>query len=165
MIELKPFIQTDDSRCGPATLKIVLDYYGISATEDELCIKCRHSYQNGCKNDDMEKVLESYGLKTYSKVNATIKDIEYWIEKRIPVIVDWFSTGVTVQDKDCADGHASIVVDIDDTHIYILDPEHGKIRKILQKDFMRVWFDWEDTNEIQPWTKMNIRYMLVAMPE
>ena len=161
-IKIKPFIQTDDSRCGPATLHMILDYYGITVTEDELAVLCNHSYQIGCTNSDMERVLKQYGLITLSKQNSSISDLKFWIDKDIPVIVDWFTTGVKPEDNDAPDGHASIVVGVDDTHVQILDPEHGKVRNFTHKDFMRVWFDWEGSNQIDSATKVNLRYMLVA---
>ena len=41
-IKIKPFIQSDDSRCGPATLKMILNYYGYDVSEDTLAFaeKC-----------------------------------------------------------------------------------------------------------------------------
>lgn len=161
-IDIEPFVQTDDSRCGPATLKMVLNYYGIKASEDELAKECNHTYKNGCKNSDMERVLNSYGFDVESKENGTIEEIKEWVDEGIPVIVDWFTGGVNPKNEDVPNGHSSIVVGVDETHIRILDPEHGEIRNLKHEEFMRVWFDWEGTNEIQPWTKMNIRYMLVA---
>lgn len=161
-INIEPFVQTDDSRCGPATLKMILSYHGIHESEDILAMKCGHTYQYGCTNSDMERVLKQYGFRTYSKTNATLHDIRYWIDKDIPIIVDWFTTGVNPNSNDVADGHASIVVGIDDYNIQILDPENGRIRNLNHNDFLKVWFDWEGSNQIEDSSKMNIRYMLVA---
>ena len=37
MLKIKPFQETlHADMCGPASLKIVLDYYGVSKTEKEL---------------------------------------------------------------------------------------------------------------------------------
>ena len=165
MIKIKPFVQTDDSRCGPATLKMILDFYGIDSSEDELCIKCNHTYELGCTNDDMENVLQSYGFKTISKNYSTIDELNNWIRKEIPVIIDWFSHPNEPNDVYCSNGHSSIVVDIDDKFIYILDPEIGKIRKFLHDEFLRVWFDWETSDTIDETDNLNIRYMLVVIKE
>ena len=162
-IKIKPFIQSDDSRCGPATLKMILNYYGYDVSEDTLALRCGHTYQQGCTNSDMEKVLKSYGFETFSKTNGTIEDLKYWISKGIPVIIDWFTTGVNPTNEDGPDGHASIVVGVTETHIQILDPEHGEVRNMKHNDFMRVWFDWEGSNQIESNTKMNLRYFLVAI--
>ena len=40
------------------------------------------------------------------------------------------------------DGHLSVVVGLDGEHIYLQDPEIGKLRKIARSDFMKVWFDF-----------------------
>jgi predicted double-glycine peptidase len=37
MLEVKPFQETlHEGMCGPASLKIVLDYFGVNKTENEL---------------------------------------------------------------------------------------------------------------------------------
>lgn len=159
-IKINPFVQTDDSRCGPAVVKMVLDYYGIDATEDDLCPKLQHTYDLGCKNSDIERVFKEYGLKVHPKENGTIEDLKYWIDKKVPVIVDWLTPGVERDDMFMPNGHASIVIGVNKDNIKLLDPEHGKVRTIPHKEFMRVWFDWEKTEEIGPDTKMVLRYML-----
>lgn len=159
-VELKPFVQTDDSRCGPAVVKMVLDYYGIETTEDELCKKLKHTYEQGCKNSDMEQLFLEYGLNIHPKENGTIRDLKTWTDRKVPVIVDWLTPGVERNDMFMPNGHASIVVGVDETNVKLMDPEHGGVRTIPHKEFMRVWFDWEDTEEIYPETKMVLRYML-----
>lgn len=64
-------------------------------------------------------------------------------QKSVPVIVNWFTRGrADYESSEVADGHYSVVVGLDDTHIYIQDPEIGDMRKIERDDFLRVWFDF-----------------------
>ena len=93
-IKIKPFIQTDDSRCGPATLHMILDYYGITVTEDELAVLCNHSYQIGCTNSDMERVLKQYGLITLSKQNSSIKN---WWKRLLSVLLNCINRKMTLK--------------------------------------------------------------------
>ena len=66
-----------------------------------------------------------------------------WLEKGVPVIVDWFTRGrKDYGDSDVADGHYSVVMGLDDKYIYLQDPEIGKMRKLDREDFMTVWFDF-----------------------
>lgn len=61
----------------------------------------------------------------------------------MPVIVDWFTRGrQDYTDSEVADGHYSVVIGLDDEHIYLQDPEIGGERKIKRDDFMKVWFDF-----------------------
>ena len=67
------------------------------------------------------------------------------VERNIPLIVDWFTIGRDDYDEDIrsADGHYSVVCGIDDTHIFLQDPEICAKRMMKREVFDRVWFDFE----------------------
>ena len=97
----------------------------------------------GWNDKDIKKVAEKLGFKVEIKNNSSFKDIEKWLKKGAPVIVDWFTRGRNdYPESETADGHYSVVCGLDDKFIYLQDPEIGKIRKIKRDDFMRVWFDF-----------------------
>ena len=124
LLKVKPFQETlQADMCGPASLKIVLDYYGIEKLEKELAKLCKIKKGLGWNDKDIKKVAEKLGFKVEIKNNSSFKDIEKWLKKGAPVIVDWFTRGRN-------------------EFIYVQDPEIGKIRKIKRDDFMRVWFDF-----------------------
>lgn len=146
MLQVPAFKQSDDSRCGPASIKMVLAYYGINVPEDELCIRCEHTYELGCDDYGMKRAIESYGLSCEIFNDQTIEDLKYWVDRGIPTIVDWFTPGVDPKPGDMPNGHSSVVVDVTPTHVKLLDPENGKYRDILHTDFLRVWLDWRGRN-------------------
>ena len=42
LLDVKPFQETlNADMCGPASLKIVLEYYGVNKSEDELAQLCK----------------------------------------------------------------------------------------------------------------------------
>src|SRR3989344_8651675 len=130
--------------CGPASLKIVLEYYGINKSEDELSQLCKFKKGLGVDDKGIKSATEKLGLKAVIKNNSSFKDIEKWLKKEVPVIVDWFTRGRTdYRDSSVADGHYSVVMGLDDSFIYLQDPELGTMRKIKRDDFMRVWFDFK----------------------
>lgn len=162
MINIKPFKQTDDSRCGPACVKMILDFYGIKdkygldISEDIICRECNWSYELGCTNDDIVKALRSYDIRCEAFTNSTLEDLQRWVSSGYPVIVDWLSPGAgpsVMSDNqyggEMPNGHSSIVVDIDDKDIYLADPEVGALRYIPRDEFLRVWFDWEQDPYLQ----------------
>lgn len=165
LLPVPPFKQTDDSRCGPASIKMVLGYYGIEATEAELCERCGWTYDLGCTNSKMVKAIRSYGLNCVLYDNSAIGDISEWLRAGLPVIVDWFSPGIRPGLGDMPDGHSSVVVGIDETFIYLLDPEIGDVRTIRREEFMRVWFDWQGAPTIQSCEDMVIRASIVTWKE
>lgn len=145
MLKIKPFQETlGMGYCGPASLKIVLDYYGVEKSEKELVKLCRHDKDLGVNDEGIKKAAESLGFKVKIKNNSSFKDIEKWLDKKVPVIVNWFTKGrQDYSESDVADGHCSVVAGLDEKYIYLQDPEIGRIRKIKRSDFMIVWFDFK----------------------
>ncbi len=144
MLNVKPFQETlHADMCGPASLKIVFDYYGLEKSEQELARLV--GVVNGIGTDDNDIVLaaETLGFKTFIKNESDFSDIEMWLAKGVPVIVNWFTRGRTEYPLfEIADGHYSVVVGLDDEKIYLQDPEIGGLREIERNDFMKVWFDF-----------------------
>ncbi len=144
-LKLKSFQETlGMSYCGSASLKIVLDYYGIEKSEKELAKMAGWNKDLGVDDQGIKRAAELLGFKVKIKNNSNYQDIQNWLNKGVPIIVDWFTRGRSdYPDSDIADGHYSVVSGLDDKFIYLQDPEIGKIRKIKRSDFIRVWFDFK----------------------
>lgn len=143
LLPVKAFRETP-SMCGPASLKMVFDYYGIKKSEKEIAVMAGTTKELGTKAESMKLVAESMGFKVEIKDHSTFEDIQHWLNKKVPVIVDWFTRGrVDYDDSEVADGHYSVVTGLDNEYIYLQDPELGSLRKIKRQDFMTVWFDFK----------------------
>ena len=140
ILNIKPFQETlNNSYCGPATLKILFSYYGINKSEKELAKASRWNKDLGINDKAIKKVAEQLGFKVKIKNNSTLKDIEGWLKKGVPVIVNWFTRGRNdYPNSAIPDGHYSVVAGLDDKFIYLQDPEIGKIRKLSNEDFLTV---------------------------
>ena len=133
MLNIKPFMQKS-GYCGPASLKMILNFYGLNKTEKELAKLTGASKSKGVGAEGILKAAKKLGFKGFYKDFSSFDDIKkYVINKKIPVIVDWFS-------KD--EGHYSVVVNIGKENIYMQDPELGFIRAMKLSRFKRVWFDF-----------------------
>ena len=145
LLDIKPFQETlNADMCGPASLKIVLEYYGINKSEEELVQLFKIKKGLGVDDKGIKTAVGKIGLKAVIKNNSSFKDIEKWLKKDVPVMVDWFTRGRTdYGDSSVADGHYSVVMGLDDIFIYLQDPELGAMRKIERSNFMRVWFDFK----------------------
>ena len=65
------------------------------------------------------------------------------------MIVDWFSRGrIDYPLSAIADGHYSVIIGLNDDHIYLQDPEIGGLREISRNDFMKVWFDFKGEHPV-----------------
>ena len=163
-LEVKPFQETlNASMCGPASLKIVLAYFGIEKEESEIAQVCGIDPDLGVDDKSIVSAAQHFGLQAEIKNEASFEDIEQWLGKGVPPIVDWFTRGRNdYPDGDVADGHYSVVCGIDDKYIYLQDPEIGRIRKIEKEDFELVWFDFTGAT-IKP-DELIIRQIIAIYP-
>ncbi|MDO8574586.1 MAG: cysteine peptidase family C39 domain-containing protein [bacterium] len=153
MIKLKPFRQTA-GLCGPASLKMVLDYYRVSVAESAVAKAAGASKKEGVSKDDLIKAAKHFGFDAFSKEKSNFGDLRSFIKKEVPVIVDWFSED---------DGHYSVVVDIDKENIVLMDPELGGERKFSLEKFQRLWFDFPG-KFIRGQKDMILRLIIVVTP-
>lgn len=135
LLDVHPFMQTDSGLCGPACVKMILDYHGVAASEREIAKIARTSRKNGTSAQNLVRAAKHYGCDAFIQDSSTIADIRRYVRKeRIPVIVDFF-------EKD--DGHYSVVIGIDTENIYLQNPGMGQCHAIAIKDFRRIWFDFD----------------------
>ena len=138
MLDVPHFIQSDDSTCGPASLRMIFAYYGKDLDEKTIAHACNHSYEYGCQGEDMVCAANHFGFDVFLKNNSTIPEIENFIDKSVPVIVDWFC-------GDPPEGHSSVVIGYDEKNLFILDPYLEEMRIVSKYDFVRCWFDFKTT--------------------
>ncbi len=153
MLRLKPFRQTP-ALCGVASLKMVLEYFGAKKTEKELIKLAGASERYGTPVAGLLRAARKLGFQTFCKDNTNFSDIKKYLNKKIPVIVDWFN-------KD--DGHYSVVVELDKKYIYLMDPESATVRKLDRATFKRIWFDFPG-DYLKNKKDVIIRRMIVVEP-
>jgi len=132
MIKLKPFRQSP-ALCGVASLKMTLEYFGVKKTEKELIKLTDANQRYGTPIAGLLGAARKLGFRAFARDNADFSDIKKYLDKKTPVIIDWFN-------KD--DGHYSVVVRLDKKHICLMDPELADIRKLDRATFKRIWFDF-----------------------
>ena len=136
VLHVKPYEQSR-GHCGPASLKMVLGYFGVEQSERRLAQLSGSTKGSGVGAQGLIVAARQCGLKGFYKDFCDNKDIRYYVNiKKIPVIVDWFSPFPP------PDGHYSVVVGIDRRFIKLMDPQIGRIRRIDFKTFNRLWFDF-----------------------
>ncbi len=168
LLPLPPFQETPhENLCAPATLKMFLMYWDLPGKEKndmELAEECGTDPDLGTTNEQFLETARRFGLDSSVKVEAEFDDIQKWLNKGVPVVVDWFTPGPSeMEESDMPDGHYSIVIGLDDENIYLQDPEIGRMRTIQRKQFFRVWFDFT-TDWITHKDDMVIRWMSAVYP-
>lgn len=137
--------------CGAAALQAVLLYWQVN-TEGELALHepLQTDKDNGTHPESILKIAKTLGLKADLKIERNIKEIEYSVDKKEPVIVDYQAWGGP-EIKDYSDvwdsGHYGVVVGYDENYLYLMDPllpsSYGKIEK---GEFQKRWHDVETRN-------------------
>lgn len=145
-LSIKWIPQSDDSLCGIACTRMILDYYGFKSKEKEIAKACKHTYKNGCNNEDMVNCLQAYGIGAALQKNLTIDDLRYWSQHKIPVIVDWFPFEYDIKSKHNY-GHSCVVKGVDKQHIYLLDPLQKSVSKIKIQNFIDNWYDFDNAGK------------------
>lgn len=162
LLQVAPLQETlHGGYCGPASLKMVLGYYGKEVAEDEVAAMCKRTVELGTDAESIAKAAESYGFTAKIRNESSLQEIETLMQKKIPVIVNWFTSGrADYGDSSVPDGHYSVVVGIDDQNVYLQDPEIGRLRTLQREDFMRVWFDFKGRS-IASWDDLILRQIII----
>jgi ABC-type bacteriocin/lantibiotic exporter with double-glycine peptidase domain len=129
---IKP-VKQSKGYCGPASLKMVMDYYGIVKSQDYWAKQTNTSRKTGCSEREIIKVSEALGFKSYMKQNSTINELRELFSKGNMIIVDWFSPEQA--------GHYSVVAGFEKKKLLIADPHFGRIIKHDIGWFQERWFD------------------------
>lgn len=134
------------NNCGPATLTMLLSYYGVSADQNTLGKQMR-PYQNPQGDNDDKAVFadefvywaENYGqkvnLKSLTRANGSLELLKLFISHDIPVV----TTNLLNQNEDI--GHFLLIRGYDNNKQQLTadDSYYGPNRKYGYYDFMSLW--------------------------
>lgn len=154
MFKIKLYRQTSGF-CGPASLRMVLAYYGVRKTEAEIAMAAGSSRQTGTSPRGLVRSAKLFGLEAFWRKNCRLGDLELFVKKEIPVIVDWFFED---------DGHYSVVAEINKKNITLADPATFKFNKIPLEKFYRIWFDFSGSYIKKP-QDLILRSVIVVLPK
>ncbi len=141
------------NNCGPATLSMALNYWGINISQQELGNILRPYQVAGGDNDDKSVTLEEvanqaeeYGLYSYLRPNGTSEKLEKFIFQGIPVVArTWLKPNEDI-------GHYRVVRGYDrNTRTFIQDDS-------LQGENLS--YSYDEFNEI--WQPFNYEYLIIV---
>lgn len=119
--------------CGPASLKIVSDYYGVVKTQEEWAKLSGTTKKDGVQNAGLIKAVEEVGFTAKVIKEVSLTDLRKLIHERQTFLAIWWSG---------RGGHYSPVANVTEKSIVLADPELGRLRRMSLKDFDRLWFDF-----------------------
>ena len=141
-INLNNHVYQTFNNCGPATLSMILSYYGVNKSQKELGDAMR-PYQNQQGDNDDKAIFsdefvmwaEKNGVRALNRVNGDIELLRKFTSNGIPVVVK------TWLQKDEDVGHFRIVKGFDDkTGVIIQDDSYqGPNKNITYSNFLEIW--------------------------
>lgn len=129
--------------CGPASLKAAMEKYNIFVSLEEAGKAVGCSIKDGVEAEGLVIGAKKFGLNAYFEDNVSVDKIKEMVNKDIPVIVDWWKGD---------DGHYSVVIDVNDTELQLMDPKNGEKLWMVWEEFVPIWFDFKigDENHEHP---------------
>lgn len=132
LLNVPYFPQHREYTCGPASLRMVLAYYGRAIAEEMLAPLLGTNDVMGTDRERMSEIIKSHQLVPYERTDATLDDVRHLIDNGMPVIVRHL-------DDDEDFDHYSVVIGLDDAHITLNDPWFGAGIKHELGDFLVHW--------------------------
>ena len=124
--------------CGPAALKIVLDYYQRIFTEKTLSRMCQATAA-GTNPDKIVAAAQKLGMKAYQKEKMTAEEVKKLVRQGTPVIANF-----QLKPK-LGEGHYAVIIGSGKDTFILADPQEDLgYREVKVKDFMELWYELED---------------------
>lgn len=133
--------------CGPAAVRSITQYFGISITQDELIKLCETGKKKGTHPDDLIGCIDNLGLKYKVMQSMTVKELIYNISKNRPVICNIQAWGDNYDAL--KDGHYVVAIGVNTKKrlIYFEDPWlDGARGRLSYSALNKRWRDKESFN-------------------
>lgn len=129
--------------CGPASVVTVFDFFGVSATQEEIAKLANYDVKWGTTQEGLIAAIEDKGLYTAAYQNLTLGKLDelLGIENKLAIIdyMDWDSKNPDPNE----DGHYAIYVGRDGGKVCLMCSYRGAIL-IDEKKFIKDWWDIVD---------------------
>jgi len=146
-LRVKPFEQSS-GLCGPASLKMLLGYFGRDYEESYLTHLAGATPETGADHIQLVKSAGVLGATVFEKAGGSIRELRRFVLKeRLPVMIGWWSGPERTREEVVADpsldeGHYSVVYHLTAKHVFLMDPELKKgTRRMTVKEFLAAWWD------------------------
>jgi uncharacterized protein YvpB/LysM repeat protein len=121
--------------CGPACLAMVLGYYGVQVSVNELFSATGVAPGRYTGFGQLQRVARDYGVTFNYQDGRSLNDLKLWIDRDKPVIAlvkysYWSQIEPLVSTQDTFSGpHFVVIVGYGDGNIYINDPNYWPPRR------------------------------------
>ncbi len=140
VLPVSHFEQEENYTCGPASLRIVLDYLGRRATERQLVKLSKTGSEHGTDPDDLVAAARTLRYKVRWHEHWTVRSVIRTLKAGLPVIANHQQT------RKKGDGHYAVIIGYTKHGEFVLsDPScDDRFRLVPIKRFMKMWYEIED---------------------
>ena len=143
MLEVPFHHQNTRYSCGPASLKMVLEFFGVHVDERKIA-KIAHTNKDGTKHKYLISTARIEGFYCYIHDNSTLHEIFHFISIGLPVIVH-------IVEPTSGEGHYSVVVGFSRKGVILNDPWNGKRFVMGYDKFIENWHSGKGGHLFRKW--------------
>lgn len=156
LLKTQKFVYQTFNNCGPATLSMLLSFYGIEVSQQEIADDLRPFQQVKGIGDDKSVTLDELAgfakkknLETYKRPGGDMEKLKLFLENNIPILT------ITWLNLDGGFGHYRIIKGYDDKLNQIREDDSifGLDQKLSYSEFLNLW------------QYFNYQYLIVVPPE
>lgn len=125
-----PFVAQRDETCGPASLAMVLGYWGDTATHDELATVLVVPGGGGVQGSRLAALAEARGFRAVA-FEGDLALVEDYMARAWPLVV--------ALDAGKGRFHDVVVVGVEKDAVVVHDPALGPLRRIRLAEFTKKW--------------------------
>lgn len=153
-MKVKVLKQRDSIACGPACIRMITKHFGLTFGVKKIASVSKYKKRGGLSNVQFVDALKTLHLKVVVKTGATWKDLKKYNNNDSIIVLSWMLKGFI--------GHFSILDKVTKTHIFLADPEVGRIVKLPKLVFLRLWLDYDELWYPLKNTDIQLRWMAVV---
>jgi HK97 family phage portal protein len=133
--------QQSNYDCGADAVRVVLEHYGFTYTEQELIEGLGTTPADGTSPEAMVRYLEECGLPCEARQGMTVDDLQSYNQQLIPVIC-CVQESIAPPEEAAKNlwGHYVVVNNVEGGEVSYQDPAQGKVTQSFQ-DFDANWHD------------------------
>ena len=148
-MKLPYFKQETDYYCGPASLQMILDYFGKHISQKTLARRLKTNVEDGTDHFDLIRVATENNLYCYVNQNSFLQEIFHFLSRDLPVVIDFM-------EPDGNEAHYAVVIGHDHETLIVNDPWNGEKFRLRREWFEKHWYDYENNAK---------RWIMVLSPE
>lgn len=151
-MKIKPLKQKGGNACGPTCIKMAADYFGVPLSIEKIARISKYKTREGLSNAEIVDALKKLGFRTQQRKNVSWQDLQRLNTKDSVLILSWMLKGYI--------GHVSVLEKVTKDHVFLADPEAGKIIKFPKIVFLRLWFDYDEMWYPKKNTDIQLRWLV-----